>query len=139
VPLSKSILNSGYMKKILLVDDNIMMRRLIVHLFRNEKIEIDEASDGREGLNKISTNTYDLVITDIVMPGMEGIEMIIEIKRNHPNLKIVAISGSKPYYLYVAKKLGVEAVFNKPLNQHLFYDKVKNIIQYEPLGIYQAS
>jgi len=127
------------MKKILLVDDNIMMRRLIVHLFRNEKIEIDEASDGREGLNKISTNIYDLVITDIVMPGMEGIEMIIEIKRNHPNLKIVAISGSKPYYLYVAKKLGVEAVFNKPLNQHLFYDKVKNIIQYEPLGIYQAS
>jgi len=127
------------MKKILLVDDNIMMRRLIVHLFRNEKIEIDEASDGREGLNKISTNIYDLVITDIVMPGMEGIEMIIEVKRNLPNLKIVAISGSKPYYLYVAKKLGVEAVFNKPLNQHLFYDKIKNIIQYEPLGIYQAS
>ncbi len=92
-----------------MVDDNIMMRRLIINLFRNENLEFDEASDGREGLDKISTKVYDLVITDIIMPGMEGIEMIREAKKHHPNLKIIAISGSKPYYLYVAKKLGVEA------------------------------
>jgi YesN/AraC family two-component response regulator len=127
------------MKKILLVDDNMMMRRLIINLFRNENLEIDEASDGREGLEKISTKIYDLVITDIIMPGMEGIEMIIEAKKHHPGLKIIAISGSKPYYLYVAKKLGVEAVFNKPLNQHHFYDKVKNILQFQPVRINRAS
>jgi two-component system, NtrC family, nitrogen regulation response regulator NtrX len=127
------------MKKILLVDDNVMMRRLIINLFRNENLEIDEASDGQEGLDKISTKIYDLVITDIVMPGMEGIEMIIEAKKHHPNLKIIAISGSKPYYLYVAKKLGVEAVFSKPLNQHHFYDKVNNVLQFQPVRIFQAS
>jgi len=127
------------MKKILLVDDNIMMRRLIIHLFRNENIEIDEASDGREGLDKISTKVYDLVITDIIMPGMEGIAMIIEARKNHPDLKIVAISGSKPYYLYVAKKLGVVAVFSKPLNQHHFYDKIKKIPQFQPVSVHQAS
>jgi two-component system nitrogen regulation response regulator NtrX len=127
------------MKKILLVDDNIMMRRLIINLFRNENLEIDEASDGREGLDKLSTKVYDLVITDIIMPGMEGIEMIMEAKKHHPNLKIIAISGSKPYYLYVAKKLGVEAVFNKPLNQHQFYDKVKNVLQFQPVRINLAS
>jgi YesN/AraC family two-component response regulator len=139
VLFSKSILKTGYMKKILLVDDNMMMRRLIINLFRNENIEIDEASDGREGLDKISTRVYDLVITDIIMPVMEGTEMIREAKKHHPNLKIIAISGGKPYYLYVAKKLGVEAVFNKPLNQHHFYDKVKNLLQFQPVRICQAS
>lgn len=127
------------MKKILLVDDNVMMRRLIMNLFRNENLEIDEASDGQEGLDKISTKLYDLVITDIIMPGMEGIEMIREAKKHHPNLKIIAISGSKPYYLYVAKKMGVDAVFNKPLNQHHFYDKVKNVLQFQPVRIFQES
>jgi YesN/AraC family two-component response regulator len=139
VPISDSILKPGYMKKILLVDDNVMMRRLIMNLFRNENLEIDEASDGREGLDKISAKLYDLVITDIIMPGMEGIEMIREAKKHHPNLKIIAISGSKPYYLYVAKKMGVEAVFNKPLNQHHFYDKVKNVLQFQPVRIFQES
>jgi YesN/AraC family two-component response regulator len=127
------------MKKILLVDDNIMMRRLIINLFRNDHHEIDEASDGREALDRISAKAYDLVITDIIMPGMEGLEMIVEVKKHHPNLKIIAISGSKPYYLYVAKKLGVEAVFSKPLNQHQFYDKVKNVLQFQPVRIFQAS
>jgi len=139
VLFSNSILKTGYMKKILLVDDNVMMRRLIMNLFCNENLEFDEASDGREGLDKISANAYDLVITDIIMPGMEGIEMIREAKKLQPNLRIIAISGSKPYYLYVAKKLGVEAVFNKPLNQHHFYDKVKSVLQFQPVRIFQAS
>ncbi len=127
------------MKKVLLVDDSIMMRRLIINLFRNENLEFDEASDGREGLDKIASKVYDLVITDLIMPVMEGTEMIREVKKHHPNLKIIAISGSKPYYLYVAKKLGVEATFNKPLNQHHFYDKVKNVLQFQPVRIFQAS
>ena len=134
-----SILKTGYRKKVLLVDDNIMMRRMIINLFMNENLEIDEASDGREGLDKIATRDYDLVITDIIMPVMEGIEMILEAKKLHPNLKIIAISGSKPYYLYMAKKLGVDAVFNKPLNQHHFYAKVKNVLQFQPVRIFQAN
>jgi YesN/AraC family two-component response regulator len=127
------------MKKVLIVDDNVMMRRLIVNLFTGQNIQFDEAEDGREGLDKIALSHYDLVITDIIMPRMEGIEMIIQVKKQHPDLKIVAISGSKPDYLYLAKKLGVEATFSKPLNQHHFQNKIKNVLQFQPVKISQAS
>jgi len=127
------------MSKILVVDDNVMMRRLIINLFRDQNIEFDEAADGREGLDKISGNTYDLVITDIIMPKMEGIEMIMLAKKQQPDLKIMAISGGKPYYLYMAKKLGIEAIFTKPLNHHHFYKTVKDAIPCQPLKIQKVS
>jgi YesN/AraC family two-component response regulator len=116
------------MKRILVVDDNTMMRKLVINLFRNETYEFDEAGDGSEGLEKMASTCYDLVITDIVMPGMEGIEMIMQAKRKFPKVKIIAISGGKPYYLYLAKKLGIEGIFTKPLNHHGFLDKVNHIL-----------
>jgi YesN/AraC family two-component response regulator len=120
------------MKKILVVDDNILMRKLIINLFHKENIEFDEASDGSEGLEKLADNQYDLIITDIVMPKMEGIEMIMEIKRKSPDMKIIAISGGEPLYLYMAKKLGIHGVFTKPLNQQGFSDAVFEALQNHP-------
>jgi YesN/AraC family two-component response regulator len=127
------------MKKILVVDDNLMMRRLIINLFTDQNLEFDEASDGNEGLEKIRQHNYDLVITDIVMPGMEGIEMIMQAKKHIPDLKIIAISGGKPYYLYLAKRLGIEAVFTKPLNHHQFYERVISMLPFEQVVNTKAS
>jgi len=127
------------MNKILIVDDNVMMRQLIINLFRSENVEFDEAGDGREGLRKIKESVYDLVITDIIMPEMEGIEMIRLAKKHRNDLKIIAISGGKPYYLYLAKKLGIEAVFTKPLNHHRFLDVVKNTLDHQPVSFSKAS
>jgi CheY-like chemotaxis protein len=116
------------MKKILVVDDNLMMRKLIVNLFRNEGYAFEEASDGIEALEYISHTDFDLVITDIIMPKMEGIELIIHARKKRPDLKIIAISGSKPFYLYMAKRLGIECVFTKPLNHHGFLNKVNRML-----------
>lgn len=114
------------MKRILVVDDNVMMRRLIINLFNKEDYNFDEAGDGVEGLEKMSDNSYDLVITDIVMPKMEGIEMIIQAKRSFPGIKIIAISGGEPFYLYLAKKLGIQGIYTKPLNHQGFLAAVTN-------------
>ncbi len=116
------------MKRILIVDDNLMMRRLIRNVFKDDNYVIKEARNGMEGLKLADKKHFDLVITDIVMPEMEGIEFIIELKKNFPDTKIIAISGGKPYYLYVAKKLGIDAVFTKPLNHSDFVNTVKTII-----------
>jgi YesN/AraC family two-component response regulator len=116
------------MKRILIVDDNILMRKLIINLFSNHEFNLDEASDGSEGLMKMSKNHYDLVITDLIMPGMEGIEMILEAKRNFPGVKIIAISGGEPFYLYLAKKLGVQEIFTKPLEKNKFLTVVSKAL-----------
>jgi YesN/AraC family two-component response regulator len=113
------------MKRILVVDDNMLMRKLIVNLFTDEEVILDEASDGREGLGKMSDNRYDLVITDLIMPGMEGIEMIRQAKRDYPGTKIIAISGGEPFYLYMAKKLGIQGICTKPLEKNKFMSIVK--------------
>jgi CheY-like chemotaxis protein len=127
------------MKKILVTDDNVMMRKLIIHMFRNEPYEFVEACNGRDCLKILENNAFDLVITDIIMPEMEGIEMIIRAKRLYPEIKIIAISGSKPYYLYMAKKLGIEGVFTKPLNHHKFVSMVNNILKLLPERISKAG
>jgi YesN/AraC family two-component response regulator len=120
------------MKRILVVDDNQMMRKLIINLFNDQNFEFHEAEEGREGLEKMKQTAMDLIITDIIMPGMEGIEMIIQAKKNFPATKIIAISGGKPYYLYMAKKLGIEGVFTKPLDHHGFFSKVNTLLQVIP-------
>jgi YesN/AraC family two-component response regulator len=116
------------MKRILVVDDNMLMRKLILNLFINKEVQLDEASDGNEGLLKLSDNQYDLLITDLIMPGMEGIEMIMQAKRNFPELKIIAISGGEPFYLYMAKRLGIQGVFTKPLERNRFISLVDNLV-----------
>jgi YesN/AraC family two-component response regulator len=126
------------MKRILVVDDNVMMRKLIVNLFNQAAVEFDEAGDGSEGLSKISEKKYDLIITDIIMPKMEGIEMILEVKRTYPEIKILAISGGEPFYLYMAKKLGIQGTFNKPLDLHGFTHAVEEILQL-PADFLKAS
>jgi len=117
------------MKRILVVDDNVMMRKLIINLFNHNNSEFVEAGEGREALDKMSHQPYDLVITDIIMPEMEGIQMIREVKQKYPHTKIIAISGGEPYYLYMAKKLGIQGAYSKPLNQHDFIMAISQVLQ----------
>jgi YesN/AraC family two-component response regulator len=121
--------NNNPMKNILVVDDNQMMRKLIKNLFREEEFEVLEATNGIEGLDFVKQNQVDLIITDIIMPKMEGLELIMNLRRDFPTIKIIAISGGKPYYLYMAKKLGIEGIFTKPLNHQAFLQAVKRVIQ----------
>jgi YesN/AraC family two-component response regulator len=127
------------MKRILIVDDNLMMRKFIRNIFSNEEYEIEEAENGSEGLQIARKHDIDLVITDIIMPVMEGLELIMHLKRDFPEIKIIAISGGKPYYLYMAKKLGINNIFTKPLNLHQFLSTVKKLIQFPESGFYPKS
>ncbi len=118
------------MKKILIIDDNVMVRKIIRNIFRNEGYEIEEAENGIEGLDMVKQEPFHLIITDILMPKMEGLELIIHLKRDFPKIKVIAISGGKPYYLYMAKKLGIEGVFTKPVDPQELLKAVKRLIQF---------
>ncbi|HBH48600.1 MAG TPA: hypothetical protein DDX98_08165 [Bacteroidales bacterium] len=115
--------------RVLVVDDNIIDRRFIKYtLFTHLNICAETAKDGLEALNKIKNNYYDLVITDIVMPKMEGIELINHIQSHSPTSQIIAISGNNPYYLYIVKKLGIASVFTKPLDINNFLKRVEKLL-----------
>jgi YesN/AraC family two-component response regulator len=83
--------------------------------------EVDLAANGREGLELFVKESADLVITDIIMPDKEGLELILEMKKLSPELKIIAISGggriSPESYLECARHFGAERVFQKPFRQ----------------------
>jgi CheY-like chemotaxis protein len=126
------------MKRVLIVDDNRLERSLIVHILRNaykDQIQIDEANDGESAISFLSRTTmYDLVITDLVMPRIEGLELISKIRLLFPsNNNILAISGSNPYYLTLAKKLGAIGVFTKPLDKDRFLHAVNCILNKESI------
>lgn len=114
--------------RVLVVDDNIIDRRFIKYTLLNHlNICADTAKDGLDALNKIKRETYDLVITDIVMPKIEGIELINNIQSISPTTKIIAMSGNNPYYLYIVKKLGIDSVFTKPLDCDLFINTIRDL------------
>ena len=81
----------------------------------------DEAESGEEGMRMFLADPCDLVITDLVMPGQEGIETIQLLRQHTPDVTIVAMSGAGPTgpsgYLDLARKLGAKATFAKPFDQ----------------------
>ena len=112
------------MAKILVLDDEPSILLMIKKMLEKEGHEVDVALNGREGMELFEENKPDLVITDIIMPEKEGLETILELRKNHPELKIIAISGGGRIgpegYLPSAKYLGADMVFQKPLVQKEF-------------------
>jgi len=80
-------------KRILVVDDSEIDRMVLEEILLKAGYKVVLASDGKEGLELFNKKPVDLVITDMVMPEKMGIEMIMELRENHPDLKIIAMSA----------------------------------------------
>src|SRR5207245_1857053 len=94
------------------------MRLLIARVLRGAGHTVHEAAGGRDGIDLFRQVLPALVITDIVMPDMEGIEMIRELRREAPTIPILAISGSgQPLYLRAATGLGATESLVKPFRR----------------------
>jgi DNA-binding response OmpR family regulator len=104
--------------RILIIDDEDQPRRMLQQVLTRAGYEVVEARNGNEGLQRFRTRPTDLVITDILMPEKEGLETIIDIRREFPTAKIIAISGGgragNLNFLDVAQRLGAQRVLQKP-------------------------
>ncbi|HEX5263449.1 MAG TPA: response regulator [Phenylobacterium sp.] len=104
--------------KVLLIDDDIALLDLMAQAFTQAGYVTLTANNGRKGLGLVDAFEPDLVVTDIVMPEMEGIGAIMQIKRKQHPPKIIAISGAGPGgrrdYLSWARHLGADEVLAKP-------------------------
>lgn len=108
------------MAKILLIDDDEPLRAIMRDTLEHFGHVVVEARDGKEGLALFEQSKVDIVITDIVMPEKEGLEVLMELRKRPVPVKVIAISGGgstgKVEYLHIAKLMGAVAVLAKPFS-----------------------
>lgn len=106
------------MSRILIIDDEQPVRSVFRRALERAGHEVSEAGDGQAGLKQIAQSSFDLVVTDIVMPTMEGVEFIFQVHREQPDLKVIAMSGggrvAPKAYLDMARAAGAVGVLAKP-------------------------
>ena len=109
-------------KRILVVDDEEQIRTMLTQMLEHEGFVVDTAENGEAGMDLISRHAYDLIITDMIMPIKDGLKLIMELVRDYPDLRILAISGGGAIkaerYLTMAGYLGDDiATLEKPFKR----------------------
>jgi CheY-like chemotaxis protein len=121
------------MATILLVDDDEAFRSMLRRTLLRAGYDVLEAADGEAALGALNKETVDLVITDIIMPNMEGIETIRTLRRTYPHLRIIAMSGggrmNPEGYLEVAKAFGAVRVLSKPFDNAQLFAAVEEALR----------
>jgi DNA-binding NtrC family response regulator len=121
------------MTEILVIDDDAQIRLLLRRILENEGYRVHDAADGSRGLALIKKHQIALVITDIIMPEKEGLETILDIRHEYPNMKIIAISGGGktglPDFLPAAKKFGAQRTLAKPFGKNELMDVINDLLK----------
>ena len=116
------------MPSILLVDDDEQMRNLLSEILRRAGHEVEVARDGQEATELYHQRLPDLVVTDLVMPRKEGLEMIMELCRSCPQIRIIAMSGGGKMdptpLLRAASIFGAQRILHKPFSPEEFMQAV---------------
>ncbi len=120
------------MARILIIDDDSALRQTMRKIVERIGHEADEAEDGAVGLRLFRERSYDLVVTDLLMPEKEGIETILELREEDPDVPILAVSGGmtldRTGPLADAEALGADASLPKPFAVEEFSDTVQQLL-----------
>jgi DNA-binding response OmpR family regulator len=118
--------------RLLIIDDDWELGFSLRELLIEEGFEVDVASNGKEGIRYHSADPYDLIITDIIMPEEDGLEVIMWVRATYPETKMIAISGGGYFdsrdYLLMAKELGASIVLCKPFEVNTLIAGVKRLL-----------
>jgi DNA-binding response OmpR family regulator len=118
--------------KVLVIDDDEMLRGAVAKMLRRDGHAVIAAGDGASGMELFRKEQPWLVITDILMPGREGIETILELRRVNPRVKIIAMSGGgllgEIHVLKMARLLGADDVIEKPFRTQELRDRVQALV-----------
>jgi DNA-binding response OmpR family regulator len=108
------------MASLLVIDDEPGLRTFIKEIFQEAGHTVVDAANGTLGFARFKEGSFDLVITDLILPDKEGNEMIAEMRQLRPAQKIIAISGGgptrSPEFLAVAEELGANEILPKPFS-----------------------
>ncbi|MEA3353283.1 MAG: response regulator [Campylobacterota bacterium] len=126
----KDILDYAKGLKLLLVEDDTMSMEQSLNFFNEVFTDIITAHDGYDGYEKFKSNEIDIVITDVEMPRMNGLEMSKKIKELNKDIPIIIISGyNDAKYLLETIKMGINSYIVKPINLIQFMDTLSNVVE----------
>jgi CheY-like chemotaxis protein len=116
---------------ILVVDDESELREIIRHVLTAAGHRVTEAANGAEGIKIFGREHFDIVVTDVIMPEKDGMQVISELRKKSPGVKIIAMSGGghvpREQYLKLAKALGAQVVLEKPFNNKALLEAVGKV------------
>jgi len=122
------------MSNILIIDDEPGIRTVLSDIIRDENHKVLTAGDGFEGLSILKEHSVDLIILDVWLPNMGGIDVLKEIKKKYPNIEVIMISGHANIDIAVkAVKLGAFDFLEKPLSLDKIINLIKNALKLEEL------
>ena len=120
------------MARILVIDDEEIVRRAVVAVLRMAGHDVVEASDGETGIRLIQQHPFDLIITDIRLPGLDGAEVIKALRRVRPESRVIAIgggdAGTASGLEAFARQLGADRVLHKPFAGQDLKDAVSGLL-----------
>ena len=121
-------------KKILVVDDECNFRNVMAHILKGEGYKVSLAEDGIAALKALETEIFDVLITDIRMPNMDGIELFNNVKKLYPQMPVIFLTGSA-YPKAIENNLNEGALyyFEKPVDLDLLKLTIKHILKTKDL------
>ena len=120
------------MARILIIEDDIQLQKMLHQMLIHEGYEVQVACNGIEGIKCYHNTPADLVLTDIIMPEKSGIETISDLKKIHPEVTIIAMSGggrADIKLLEIAKILGAQRTINKPFTREKLLTTIKEVLK----------
>jgi DNA-binding response OmpR family regulator len=120
------------MPSILLIEDDELFRDALANALTEQGYTVTLAEDGEQGVKLFRATPTDLVITDIVMPNKEGIATVVELRRDFPQLGIIAMSGGAAHepelYLKIAGTFGATRTLKKPFNLPTLLTAIEEVL-----------
>ncbi len=118
--------------RILLVDDEPAILEILRQALLAEGFEVETAANGNEAIQRAKRQLFDLVLTDLIMPEMDGIQTMLELRAVHPGIRIIAMSGGMMSgggdFLPLARQLGARTVLSKPFEYRVFMESVRDAL-----------
>ncbi len=117
------------MDKVLVVDDERDICRMISNILKEEGYKVDKAYDGEQAIKRVKKKDYNLMLLDYKLPDIDGINVLKEIRRIKPSLKVIMISAyGSPSIKSMAKKLGAYRFLDKPFDLNRLVKIVKDAL-----------
>ncbi len=121
------------MARILVVDDEEDFRRIVSRMLTAAGHQVEEAADGRQAIEAYRARPVDLVLADLYMPDIDGVEAIIRLRHEFPDVRIIAVSGGghlgKEDVLKIAAGIGAQATMAKPLVKKTLLKAVEEVLK----------